>query len=327
MYYKKISEINNIEELFKLGESYYEVHNYPKAIAAYKKAVEIDPTFFVALGNLGATYFDIGEHTKAIECWEQVIKINPIDHKSLNNIGYAYEMLNELDKALEYYKASLKKNPNYKMAKTNFDATLEKIELNKKDISKIDNAEELFGLGMTFYNNLNYTKAIECWKKTIKIKSDDYLALSNIGYAYETLGEIKEAIKYYQESLKIKPDFELAQNNLKAAKSKQNIKKYKIDLETKPDDHTLWNKLAKAYDNIYDYDEAIKCYKKALEIDPTYETAQENLNELKEGLFSLGFDYSKDGDQSHGTQLRAPFSVFPVPDQGNVQLSSPKQKM
>lgn len=46
-------------------------------IEAFKKAVDIDPTYWVALINLGATYYYMGEKAKAAPLFKKALSLNP----------------------------------------------------------------------------------------------------------------------------------------------------------------------------------------------------------------------------------------------------------
>lgn len=48
-----------------------------KEIAAFKKAIKVDPKFWVAMINLGATYYRQGEKAKAAPLFEKALKLNP----------------------------------------------------------------------------------------------------------------------------------------------------------------------------------------------------------------------------------------------------------
>jgi tetratricopeptide (TPR) repeat protein len=48
-----------------------------KEIAAFQKAIEVDPNYWVALMNLGATYYFLGEKAKAVPLFKKALEINP----------------------------------------------------------------------------------------------------------------------------------------------------------------------------------------------------------------------------------------------------------
>ncbi|MBW1991677.1 MAG: tetratricopeptide repeat protein [Deltaproteobacteria bacterium] len=48
-----------------------------KEIAAFQKAVEADPNYWVALINLGVSYYFIGEKAKAAPLFRRALELNP----------------------------------------------------------------------------------------------------------------------------------------------------------------------------------------------------------------------------------------------------------
>ncbi len=48
-----------------------------KEIAAFQKAIDIDPRFWGAMINLGATYYYLGEKAKAAPLFKQALAVNP----------------------------------------------------------------------------------------------------------------------------------------------------------------------------------------------------------------------------------------------------------
>jgi tetratricopeptide (TPR) repeat protein len=48
-----------------------------KEIAAFQKAIECDPKYWVAMINLGATYYDLGEKAKAAPLFTKALELNP----------------------------------------------------------------------------------------------------------------------------------------------------------------------------------------------------------------------------------------------------------
>ncbi len=59
---------------------YNQVHSQDlknQEIAAFQKAVEIDPNSWVALINLGATYYYMGDKAKAAPLFKKALSLNP----------------------------------------------------------------------------------------------------------------------------------------------------------------------------------------------------------------------------------------------------------
>ena len=81
------------------------------------------------------------------------------------------------------------------------------------------------------------------------------------------------------------------------------IRCYQRAVELKPDYHQAWNNMGSAYDEKGDYDQAIRCYQQAVEIKP----------ELHEAWYNLARVHAKNGD-AEGTaeQLTKAIEVNPV---------------
>ena len=73
---------------------------------------------------------------------------------------------------------------------------------------KLDkNVEFLHIYGFIFLNLKKYDKAINVWKKAIKINPEFVEGLNNLGNAFLKIKKFDEAIEYLNDALKLKPDF------------------------------------------------------------------------------------------------------------------------
>ena len=74
--------------------------------------------------------------------------------------------------------------------------------------NKLDNNPQFFHIyGFVSFNLKDYNKAIELWKKTIKIDPNFVSGFNNLGNALSKAQKFEEAIRYLNKSLEIKPDF------------------------------------------------------------------------------------------------------------------------
>ena len=77
----------------------------------------------------------------------------------------------------------------------------EYLDLNPNDI------DAWFNLGDVYYENSDYNKALECYKK-VGIELDPYSseAWSNIGLMYSYIGDYDKAIEIYKKTIKLNPE-------------------------------------------------------------------------------------------------------------------------
>ncbi len=165
-------------------------------------------------------------------------------------------------------------------------------------------------LGHSYSELKEYQKAIDAYKKVIKIDPNDYKAHNNMGDAYLKLKEYQEAIGAYKEVIKITSDFR-AVFARKLVKIKPSDYKpiepisddYYADLFAKGnvsmtayidysivfgdyDNFKTYDNMGYAYGELKEYQKAIDAYKEAIKIKPnkheTYYNMGNAYRKLKE---------------------------------------------
>ena len=90
---KKDKKSSNI--LLTIAQIYTQKNNLIKSKIYLKKAIKINPDYFIAYSNLGSVFYQLGEFKKARECYEKAIQINPNFANAHFGLGSLYEELNE----------------------------------------------------------------------------------------------------------------------------------------------------------------------------------------------------------------------------------------
>ena len=90
-----------------------------------------------------------------------------------------------------------------------------------KKILKLDseNYKIYYNQGISYFNLEKMDKAIDSYNKALEIKPNDKYSLYNLGYTFEKMGALKNALKYYKRALNIDPEF------IYAIHAKHDIKK------------------------------------------------------------------------------------------------------
>lgn len=92
---------------YNLGVAYAGAGQSEKAIAAYKRAIELDAGYTDAYCNLGVIYSMAGENKKAEELYNKTLEINPNHPNAHNNLGLTYYQNGQYDLALEHFEKAI----------------------------------------------------------------------------------------------------------------------------------------------------------------------------------------------------------------------------
>jgi tetratricopeptide (TPR) repeat protein len=179
--------------LAHIGSCYGKLKVYPRALEYLKDACEKNPSYTWAFEEL--VYYlrqraealknknDFTGHKEcfsvAVKYLKKAIKENPGETWLLNEIGYAYENLDNFERGAFYYKKALKiKESDYSYAHLGFC---------QRNLHKIHSAI------------LNI-------KKSLRLNSSYFWAISELAYCYELKKDYLKAEKAYYKALSIKPD-------------------------------------------------------------------------------------------------------------------------
>ena len=166
-------------------------------------------------------------------------KIQPENAKNFNDIGTIYRNYKQdTKKAEEYFKKSIKSDSNFIKAYNNL-AEIHVSQNNLKQAAKIlekaskqkQSAQTFSNLGMIYAKLEDFDKAIEAYRKALKIDPQRPRALSNLGVVYLKKGDEESAVRAFKHALNM---------------DKKNI--------------SLYLQLAALYDKRKDKENAIKFY-------------------------------------------------------------------
>ncbi len=182
----------------------------------------------------------------------------------------------------------------------------------EKDLIKVPSASGYIKLSLLYYNKNDNLKSIEASKKAISIDADNSIAYNNLCSAYNRLKVYDLAKLACEKALSINAEFVLAKNNLKASvKGLEKISNKKLTkneylnisfyyyrlgfyerciktseelLMIDPKNVVALNNICSSYNAMKKYDIAIGFCNKALELNPNFERAKNNLKWAQESL-------------------------------------------
>ena len=103
---------------------------YERAIDAYRRAIELDPTYADAYNNLGNIYLLQKRYHEAIKLYQQDLRYHPSDALFHYNLGACYELVGEQKKAKAKLSRARKLDPTLeqRMRRAAFDESTRRRE-------------------------------------------------------------------------------------------------------------------------------------------------------------------------------------------------------
>jgi tetratricopeptide (TPR) repeat protein len=201
-----------------LGEIYYNtLFDSPKAIKAYKKAIQLDSKYALAWAELGMAQQGKEQYKQAQKSFSKAIRLG----------------LSQWELYLQLANVSVQIQ-DYKTACKGFEKSLE-IEPNQPE------AWNAYG------NMLNdklqmHEKALACFDKVITIDKNAYWAIYNKGLAYKRMKQYDKAIEQYNKSLAIYPNYKEAWDGLGISYlNLRKLKEAKRHFQYNLDNHTYYS--------------------------------------------------------------------------------------
>lgn len=209
---------DNTETLMKLGELFYIVRQYQKAIDYINKALRIDEHMAKGYFLKGKIYSESGDTTRAISSLITATEQDNAYEDAFYDLGVIYAARKN-PIALEYYQSALRINPNNndtKYARAKFLQDIEKIDEAIKEYetlaSKTKTCEHCYyNLGAIYLNvKKDNKKALEYFSKAIELNPSYIEAYFARGYTYSKLNDKENAKADYKMCLKLQPNYEAA---------------------------------------------------------------------------------------------------------------------
>jgi tetratricopeptide (TPR) repeat protein len=95
----------------RVGERVLALGNYDDAIAAYQRAIQLDPKDAYPHNGLGNVYSDLGNYDEAIAAYQRAIQLDPKDAAPHNGLGNVYAQLGNYDDAIAAYQRAIQLDP------------------------------------------------------------------------------------------------------------------------------------------------------------------------------------------------------------------------
>lgn len=277
---EKVRSIKHAISNNKMGMVFLRLNLYEDAVDEFKLAISHNPKLIEAYTNLGRTYIEMGDYFKAIAILNQASRLNPNYADIYNHLGMAYLKTEKYDEAMVALEHAL--DINYKFYEAIINKSLLLVTMIMSDNYDDDTVIRL------------KKELIELLKRIVVIIKNhdefaDYSGLPELAMANEYikifsgLTELKNYLQDKNSIVDVTDVFYLKFMFGGEGKNEQLIAHYENLLMDKIRQNPNYADLHNAAGILHliqcrnTFLKAIEDFKRALEINPAYETAKKNL--------------------------------------------------
>lgn len=163
-----------------LGTAYEQKRQYPQALEAYRKAIELRPAYDQPWYNIGNVMLAMEKPSDAIQPFRNALSVNPGFTKAWNNLGSTYFKMEQYDSAVWCYHKALELEPDYPSAQSN--------------------------LGQALLRSGKANEAYEWLEKALAAEPSDPRLRLQLGEAAEQSGRDSLALQLYAEAMRQAPE-------------------------------------------------------------------------------------------------------------------------
>ncbi len=210
---------NNPLALTRLAEMHLFYLNDPAtAINLFNKLKVIEPGDWAINANLGIGYAQLKNYPEAIHAFQKSIQLNSHQAISWSNLGYAYERIALFDSAVQCYLTALQKDPTDPLS---YESLVSVLLVNKNNFlaesvltSGIrlmqNNHMVLYDLGLTYFIGERYKAAEQTFREGLQLVERKILKNPSVSdnFAYQglfhaRLGNAADAVTSAAQALKL----------------------------------------------------------------------------------------------------------------------------
>ncbi len=156
--YRKVLELNprHAHALYNLGNAYRELKRFDEALMMYERAVQAGgPRKTDALLNIGIIHGQRGDYSKARDYYQRAIRADPANARAYFNLGYISERTGHLREAVEFYQKAVYLNPKNAQIHYNSGNAYTKLKMEDKAVSSYLQAVQMDPKHMDAWVNLS----------------------------------------------------------------------------------------------------------------------------------------------------------------------------
>ena len=214
---------------YKRGMELFNQGHVPQSILAFEASLlreenKNSPENAEKWFRLGLAHQECDKDGKAIACLIRSTEADPSNDQAYMALTVSYTNEVGREQALDTLKKWIKLNPKYKNIQTDaigpqasfqeYHMSITRMFLEAAASSSTVDPEVQIGLGLLYNLNMDYAKAVDCFRSALRMRPDDYALWNKLGATLANSNRFSEALDCYFRALSIKPSYVRARANL-----------------------------------------------------------------------------------------------------------------
>lgn len=248
------------ERYEQIGDNHIRQNNAGLAFVNYEKSRRLDPRRSSVHYKMGILFLNKGLQEDALKEFEEILKNDPKYTLAYEGLGQVFFARGDWKKARENFIQTLSLDPKMWQAHSY--------------------------LGIIYNHQKNFDAAIKEYEAALVINNKSSALYNNAGISYYMKGDYEKAKEHYIKALRIEPDNKKVYNNLALALCKMGSYDNAFEAFKKGgNEASAYNNLGYIYITEKKYQEAIKTFQRAIELNPKYYVnAHENMKRAESAL-------------------------------------------
>ena len=199
---------------YNLGVTFELARKFDQTIAAYERAIELDPKFAQPYHGLGIVYDKLTRYEEAIAAYERAIELGLSEHAYPHSgLGDVYYDLTRYEEAIAAYERAKELDPKDAAPNNGLGNVYLALMRYEESIAAFERAIELdptlanphSGLGNVYFNLSRYEESIAAYGRAIELDPTSAYPYIGLGNIYSALRRYEESIAAFERAIELDP--------------------------------------------------------------------------------------------------------------------------